>query len=84
VNYAWRKAWSSASIVSAYSIYARMDATSGPLFTVFYYTETARFSTCTVEGMAWRSARRSGGWLVVDWSVAGSGWLTCTARRVWS
>jgi len=64
-------------------MYARMDSTSGPLFTVFYYTETAKFSTCTVEGMAWRRARRSGGWLEVYWSVAGSGWLICTARRVW-
>jgi hypothetical protein len=65
-------------------MYARMDAMSGPLVIVFCYTDTAKFSTCTVEGMAWRRARRSGGWLDVCWSVAGSGWLACTALNVWS
>ncbi len=84
MNYALRSSCSSASILSAYSIYARIDATSGPLFTVLCYTESARFSTWTVEGIACRRARRSGGWLEACWRVDGSGWVYSTAGTVWS
>jgi hypothetical protein len=84
VNYAFCSACSSASIVSACSMYARMDATSGPLFTVLFYTDSAKFSTWTVEGIAWRRALRSGGWFAACWRVDGSGWVVCTASNVGS
>jgi hypothetical protein len=82
VNYALRSACSSASMLSAYSMYARIDATSGPLLTVVLCTDSARFSTWIVEGMALRRARRSGGWLDVCWRVEGSGWVVYTASKV--
>ncbi len=84
MNYALRNACSSASILSAYAMYARMDSSSGPLFTVFCYTDSAKFSTWTVEGMALRRARRSGGWFAACWTVDGSGWVVCTASNVGS
>ena len=63
MNYAFRNACISVSMCSAYAMYACIDAASGPLFTVLFYTDSAKFSTWTVEGMALRRARKPGGWL---------------------